>query len=66
MVMLSNNTSALYNDTSLTGTGLLTDKHDLIMKLGPLIKQLVLADKIILILFTIFTILGNTLVLLAT
>jgi hypothetical protein len=46
VVTLSNNTSAMYNDTSQTGTGLLTDKHDLIMKLGPLIKQLVLADKL--------------------
>ena len=51
-VMLSNNTSAMYNHTNEAETAFQ--------------EQLVLADKIILIFFAIFTILGNTLVLVAT
>ena len=60
-MMLSNNTRAMYNHTNQTGTSLLADSE-----LEAFRDQLDLAQKIILIIFAICTILGNTLVLLAT
>ena len=62
--MLSNNTSVIYNDTNQTGADLLTDSDR--MKLIAFWDQLVLAEKITLIIFAIFTIPGNTLVLVVT
>ncbi|CAB4037564.1 5-hydroxytryptamine receptor 1-like [Paramuricea clavata] len=58
--MLSNNTRAMYNHTNQTETG--SDS----MKLEAFRDQLDLAEKIILIIFAVCTILGNTLVLIAT
>jgi hypothetical protein len=63
-MMLSNNTSAMYNHTNQIGTDLWTDSDW--KTLLAFQEQLFLADKIILIIFAISTILGNALVLVAT
>ena len=61
---LTNNISAIYNYTNQTETFGLTESDWL--KLVEFVEQLFLCQKIVLIFFAIFTILGNTLVLIAT
>ena len=61
---LTNNISATYNHSNQTGTFGLTESD--MLKFLEFLEQLVLCQKIVLIFFAIFTILGNTLVLIAT
>ena len=61
---LTNNISATYSHTNQTGTFRLTESDRL--KLVEFVEQLFLCQKIVLIFLAIFTILGNTLVLIVT